>query len=286
LLEYKNFLLWTSQKRRPLVMGVINVTPDSFSDANRFADPLSAAEAAEEMVHAGADWIDIGGESTRPGSIPVPEDEQIRRTAPVIQAIRRRLPVLISIDTTRVGVANVALDCGADVVNDISAGRDDPAIFERVARSNSAIILMHMQGNPQTMQLDPTYNDVTKEVCAFLLERRAAAQASGVDPARILLDPGIGFGKTAGHNLTLLRDIAALAALGSPLVIGPSRKSFIGKITGETDPAKRVFGTAAAVAWCVANGAAVVRVHDVRPMAQVVRMVQAISSAQMPGISG
>jgi dihydropteroate synthase len=263
-------------------MGVINVTPDSFSDGSRFLDAAAAADAAEEMVRAGAEWMDVGGESTRPGSAAVAEEEQLRRIVPVIKEIRRRLPVLISVDTTRSAVANVALDCGADVVNDISAGLDDPIMFQRVARTGSAIVLMHMQGNPRTMQVNPAYADVTKEVSAFLVERRTAAVDAGITLERILLDPGIGFGKTAGHNLTLLRDTAALAALGSPLVVGPSRKSFIGTITGEKEPAKRVFGTAAAVAWCAANGAAVVRVHDVGPMAQVVRMIRAITSAHIP----
>lgn len=265
-------------QRRPLVMGVLNVTPDSFSDAGRFADPTAAVSAALAMFEAGADWVDVGGESTRPGSVSVDPQEQIRRAIPVIGQIRRHVNTLLSVDTTSAAVAEAALDGGVDVVNDISAGRDDPAMLGLVARRQAAIILLHMQGTPATMQEKPTYNDVTTEVCDFLGQRRAAAVEAGVAAYRVLLDPGLGFGKKLSHNLQLMRDTSKLAQLGAPLVVGPSRKSFIGQITGEANPAQRVFGTAAAVAWCVANGAAVVRVHDVGPIAQVVRMIRAIST--------
>jgi len=263
-------------------MGVVNVTPDSFSDGGRFADPSAASAAALRMFQSGADWVDVGGESTRPSAPPVDPQEQIRRIVPVIGEIRRQANSLLSVDTTSAAVAEAALDAGADVVNDISAGRDDPGMLALIALRGAAIILLHMQGTPATMQAEPTYKDVTDEVSRFLLERRAAAMDTGIAQHRILLDPGLGFGKKLSHNLTLMRDTAALARLDAPLVVGPSRKSFIGQITGEPKPAERVFGTAAAVAWCVANGAAVVRVHDVGPIAQVVRMIGAISAGKGP----
>jgi len=278
--------LWlSSDLRPPLVMGVINLTPDSFSDGGRLSDPDQAADYAQQLVDAGADWLDVGGESTRPGALAVPPQEQIRRTIPAIAAIRRRLDVVISIDTTNAQVAQQAVDSGANVVNDVSAGRNDPEMIPLVARLRLPVVLMHMQGDPQTMQLAPSYRDVTAEVSAFLLHRRDQAVLAGIDPGRILLDPGIGFGKTTAHDLQLLRDTSALAKLGHPLLVGPSRKRFIGEITGERRPDQRVFGTAAVVAWCVANGAAVVRVHDVGPISQVVRMIRAISSQNKLRIS-
>jgi dihydropteroate synthase len=259
-------------------MGVLNVTPDSFSDGGRFSDPAAAVQGALQMIQEGADWVDVGGESTRPGAQSVDPQEQIRRVIPVIGAIRKQAQTLLSIDTTHAGVAQAALDAGADVVNDISAGRDDPGMFPLVAGRSAAIILLHMQGTPPTMQVSPTYRDVTVEVSDFLMERRTAATAAGVLTHRILLDPGLGFGKSLSHNLALMRDTASLARLGAPLMVGPSRKSFIGKVTDQPNVGDRVFGTAAAVAWCVANGAAVVRVHDVGPIAQVIKMICAISS--------
>lgn len=264
-------------------MGVLNVTPDSFSDGGRFQNIPTAVEQARTMAAAGADLIDIGGESSRPGSRPVDPDEQIRRVTPVIRALRSLgsgYPIALSIDTTQAAVAAAALDAGADLVNDISAGRDDPALLPLIARRRVPIILMHMQGTPATMQLNPTYSDVIGEVVAFLGDRIRCAQSIGVDPADVLIDPGIGFGKTVEHNLELLRRIPELTALGRPVVIGTSRKGFIGKITGETEVAHRLFGTAATVAWSVAHGAGIVRVHDVEPMAKVVRMIQAIHQPQ------
>jgi dihydropteroate synthase len=271
--------------RPPLVMGIINLTPDSFSDGGRLAGLDAAAAYAQQLEQAGADWLDVGGESTRPGALPIAPAEQIRRTIAAIAEIRRQTATLISIDTTSSEVARAALDAGANVVNDISAGRDDPAMFPLVAERGVPIILMHMQGTPQTMHLSPVYADVTAEVSAFLTDRRDQAVASGVNLDKILFDPGIGFGKNAPHDLQLVRDTSALAALGSPLVVGPSRKRFIGHITGEERPDRRLFGTAAVVAWCVANGAAVVRVHDVGPISQVVRVVQAIISQKKERIS-
>jgi len=254
----------TSASRRTLVVGIINMTPDSFSDGGRLSGPEEAADLAEEMVAAGADWLDVGGESTRPGSRPVDP---------------------ISIDTMSSRVALEAAGAGANIVNDVSAGRNDPDMLPMIARRGLAVVLMHMQGSPQTMQQSPSYRNVTVEVSAFLLERRDRAADAGVDRAKIIFDAGIGFGKNLGHDLTLLHDTAALAGLGQPLMVGPSRKRFIGEITGEKQPEKRVAGTAAVVAWCVAAGAAAVRVHDVGPITQTVRMIEAISSQKIRGIS-
>lgn len=276
-----DFDAWLSDpNRRALVMGVLNVTPDSFSDGGRFAARDAAVAHAAEMVEAGADLIDVGGESTRPGSQPVPADEQIARVVSVIQAIASR--VAVSIDTTRATVADAALNAGACLVNDISAGRDDPGMFPLVARRKTAMVLMHMQGTPATMQDDPSYRNVAGEVELFLRRRMNLAVSAGVKRNRILVDPGIGFGKTMEHNLALLREQRGLRRLGRPVVIGASRKGFVGKITNEPDPARRLFGTAACVAWSLANGAAIVRVHDVAAMSQVVAMIQAIRS----GFSG
>jgi dihydropteroate synthase len=261
--------------RRPLVMGVLNVTPDSFSDGGRYADPSLAVAHARQMVADGADLIDIGGESTRPGAVRVDSGEQIRRIVPVIGALRD-VPVVLSVDTTRADVAAAALEAGAHLVNDISAGMDDPAMLPLVSARQTPVVLMHTRGQPATMQQLTEYQDVVAEVKAHLASRRDAALAAGIAPARILLDPGIGFAKAMGHNLTLLRDLKHLTALGHPLLLGTSRKSFMGKITGEDEPSHRLFGTAATVCWCLANGAAIVRVHDVAPMVRVVKMVRAI----------
>ena len=266
--------------RRPLVMGVLNVTPDSFSDGGRYLPVDAAAARAHAMAAEGADLIDIGGESTRPGSQRVDASEQLRRLLPVLRALRGRLDgTTLSIDTTLTAVAEAALDEGVHLINDISAGRDDAGMLRLAARRDCPIVLMHMQGKPATMQVAPTYSDVTAEVAQFLRERLDAAAAAGINPAKVLLDPGIGFGKTVDHNLELLsrtRDLAS--SLGRPLVVGTSRKGFIAKVLPTADPS-RLMGTAATVAWAVANGAAVVRVHDVGPMAQVVRMTRAIQES-------
>jgi dihydropteroate synthase len=276
--EFDSWLI--DPNRRPLVMGVLNVTPDSFSDGGKFSTADAAVAHAEAMVAAGAELIDIGGESTRPGSPAVPPDAQIDRVVPVLRRIAS-LPAVMSTDTQRADVAAAALDAGAHVVNDISGGRNDPQILPLVARRKVPVILMHMQGTPQTMQDNPRYGDVVAEVADFLRERTVAAQSAGVVLDHILLDPGIGFGKSMSHNLELIRRQSELTKLGRPLVIGTSRKGFIGKITGEPEPRNRLFGTAASVAWAVANGAAIVRVHDVRPMVQVVRMIEAIRSGEV-----
>lgn len=230
------------------------------------------------MVVDGADWIDCGAESTRPGAERVDEREQVRRLEPVLPAIVSQFSdrVIFSIDTTRSGVAEYAIDAGVEVVNDVSAARDDPDMLALVARRGKPIVLMHMLGRPRDMQDDPQYADVTGEVIAFLRDRAAAAESAGVAPHAVLIDPGIGFGKTTRHNLELLNRIEEIVALGRPVVIGTSRKRFIGQITGVPDPAERVLGTAATVTWSVARGAAAVRVHDVAAMSQVVRMTLAM----------
>jgi dihydropteroate synthase len=285
-MQFDAWLAAEPARRRPLIMGVLNVTPDSFSDGGKFSDANAAIAHAIEMIQAGAELIDIGGESTRPGSLPVEPDEQIRRVVPVLDGIRDRLQILstsavLSIDTTSSRVAESALNAGAHLVNDISAGRADAGMFPLLAHRRAPIVLMHMLGTPPTMQDSPRYpqDDVVAAVIQFLHERMNQATQSGIRTERILLDPGIGFGKTLEHNLRLLRETRRLAqALGRPLVLGASRKRFIGAITDEPEPAKRLFGTAAAVAWSIANGAAVVRVHDVGPMRQVMRMTRAIQA--------
>lgn len=260
--------------RRPLVMGVLNVTPDSFSDGGRFLDAVAAGERVRQMIDEGADWIDVGGESTRPGSEPVSANEQIQRVLPAIEAAAKQ-EVVVSIDTASAAVARAALSAGASLVNDVTAGRGDPEMFAVMATAKASV-LMHMQGEPRTMQASPHYADVTAEVEQHLLDRTAAAEAAGVQRSRLLLDPGIGFGKTKAHNLILLRDLRRLASHGYPLLLGTSRKGFIGTITNEPIADQRQFGTAATTAWGIANGAAVVRVHDVRAMRQTVDMTRAI----------
>jgi dihydropteroate synthase len=284
-MDFKDFRRWLRtdppHRRRPLIMGVLNVTPDSFSDGGQFRDVDGAIAHAREMIDAGADLIDVGGESTRPGSLPVAPDEQIARVVPVVRAIAGfGQPVTISIDTTRSSVAEAALRAGAHVINDVSAGHDDPRMLPLAGTVYAPVILMHMRGTPATMQVDPHYQDVTKEVTRFLLARMDAAYAARVEMQDILVDPGIGFGKNQQHNLELLRRLKEIAtATGRPLVLGTSRKGFIGRITGEDDASHRLFGTAATIAWGIANGAGVLRVHDVRPMAQVARMIDAIQTS-------
>jgi dihydropteroate synthase len=277
-----DFENWLQDPRRPpLVMGVLNVTPDSFSDGGRYADTAAAVAHGLSHFNAGAQLLDVGGESTRPGAARVDADEQLRRVVPVIEALRREKGEhgLISIDTTRASVARAALDAGAFLINDISAGTDDPSMLSLAAARSCPIVLMHMQGQPETMQDNPSYGDVVTEVARSLGDRAAAARAAGVAPHRILLDPGIGFGKAMGHNLSLLRNLSTFAALGYPLLLGTSRKGFLARIGGETDSRDRLFSTAASVAWCLANQAAIVRVHDVEPMMKIVRVIHSIMLA-------
>ncbi len=258
-----------------LIMGVLNVTPDSFSDGGRFLDPGAAVAQAEALVAQGADLIDLGAESSRPGSEPVDETEELRRLMPVIEALAPRVAVPLSIDTTKARVAQRALDAGACIVNDISALRFDPDMARVVATTGAGVVLMHMQGTPQTMQRTPQYDDVVSEVRAFLAARMAAAREAGIRPDQILLDPGFGFGKTVTHNLTLLARLDELAALGRPVLAGVSRKAFIGQILAR-EVGDRLMGTAAAVALAVERGARLVRVHDVGAIRDVVRMTEAV----------
>jgi len=262
-------------------MGILNVTPDSFSDGGQFLDPKTAVERGLQMVAQGAAMIDVGGESTRPGSKPVPPAEQIRRIVPVIGALAERIDIPISIDTTDVEVAWAALRAGASLLNDITALGDD-RMAELAAHQQVPVILMHMQGSPATMQAAPHYDDVVQEVRDFLVARAEKAVRLGIPRERIFLDPGIGFGKTLEHNLALLRSLDRLVATGHRVLVGPSRKGFIGKLTGRDKPAERVFGTAAAVAWCVWAGASIVRVHDVAEMVDVAKVTRAITGSAVP----
>lgn len=261
-----------------LVMGVVNVTPDSFSDGGRFERPLDAAEAARRMAAEGAAIVDVGGESTRPGAAPVDEETEILRVAPVLERLRGELP--LSVDTRRAAVARKALDLGAVLVNDVTGGRD-PAMLPLVAARGAGIVLMHMRGEPRTMQEAPRYGDVVAEVEDFLLTRAGAAVAAGVPRDRILLDPGIGFGKALEHNLALLRALPRLAGHGWPLVVGVSRKRFLGDLTGRAVDERRD-GTTAAVAIAALLGAAVLRVHDVPSARDALLVARAMARPPTP----
>ena len=264
-------------RERTHVMGILNVTPDSFSDGGRFFDPEVAVRHGLEMAADGADILDVGGESTRPGSEPVPAPEERDRVVPVIKRLAAELDVPLSIDTRKPEVAEAALDAGAAIVNDVSAGAH-PRMFEVVRGSDAGLVLMHMKGEPKTMQRAPHYEDVVAEVRSYLGERVQAAVEAGVDRERLCVDPGLGFGKTETHSLQVIRETAQLLDLGRPVLVGPSRKSFIGHILG-TEVTERVEGTAGAVAYMVSRGAHVVRVHDVREIVRVVRVVDAILRA-------
>ncbi|MCL5269051.1 MAG: dihydropteroate synthase [bacterium] len=263
--------------RRVLVMGIVNVTPDSFSDGGRFAGVEPAVAHGRQLAAEGADILDVGGESTRPGAAPVSVEEELARVIPVIERLRAAaVGVPISIDTMKAEVARRAVAAGAAIINDIAALRADPAMAEVAAQSGVGLVLMHMQGEPRTMQAAPHYDDVVGEIRAFLQERLAAAVAAGIDRRAVVLDPGIGFGKTIQHNLEIFRRMAELAALPRPLLIGPSRKAFIGKLL-DLPVDQRVEGTAAAVAAAIAAGVRVVRVHDVREMTRVVKVAAALA---------
>lgn len=257
------------------VMGILNVTPDSFSDGGEYLDPESAVARGMAMVAEGVDFIDVGGESSRPGSEPVTVEEELRRVIPVVERLAAEVDVPISIDTWKSEVARHALGAGASMVNDISAMTMDPDMTAVVAESADGVVLMHMKGTPRSMQEHPEYDDVVMEVRSFLAERARAAEKAGI--GQIMIDPGIGFGKTVDHNVTLMARLRDLCDLGFPVLVGPSRKSFIGSILG-LPPDQRFEGTAAAVAACILNGASLVRVHDVRAMVRVARITDAIRS--------
>ncbi|HET6675776.1 MAG TPA: dihydropteroate synthase [Nitrospiraceae bacterium] len=261
---------------RPLLVGVLNVTPDSFSDGGLYESQESAVARARQMVEEGADIIDIGAESSRPGSEPVSETEELRRLIPVVEAVHDAVSVPLSVDTTKSGVARRAVQAGAVIVNDISAMTFDPGMARVVSESGAGVVLMHMQGIPRTMQRAPRYDDIVKEVHAFLADRLQVAEAAGISRKQIILDPGIGFGKLLEHNLTLLAQLSMFSNLGRPLLVGISRKGFIGQIL-QRSVGDRLFGTAAAVAIAVQQGAAMLRIHDVAAMRDVVRTATAIS---------
>jgi len=260
-----------------LVMGILNVTPDSFSDGGKFLDADKAIEHGVNLAADGAAIIDVGAESTRPGAEPVTAKEQIRRAIPVIEKLAKKTNACISIDTTNYEVAKAALDAGASMINDITALADE-RMAQLAGQRQVPVVLMHIQGTPQTMQIEPKYNDVVGEVLAFLLDGAKRAEQLGIPRERIFIDPGIGFGKTTEHNLKLLANIDRFVKTGCRVIVGPSRKTFIGKLTGRGNPADRVFGTAATVALCAAAGVSIVRVHDVAEMLDVVKIVNKVTS--------
>lgn len=257
----------------PKLMGVVNVTPDSFSDGGRYLDPAAAIAHGEKLVRDGAVILDVGGESTRPGAVAVEEAEELRRVEPVVAGLAG--VATVSVDTSKAAVAGAAIDAGAEIVNDVTALRGDADMAGLCAERGVGIVLMHMPGDPRTMQDDPSYGDVVDEIKAFLAERVEAAVAAGVVEDRIWLDPGIGFGKTLEHNLELLRRLGELRELGRPLVIGTSRKSFIGRIDG-SDVGDRLGGTIASSILAAAEGADVLRVHDIAETVQAVRVAEAV----------
>ncbi len=262
------------RRDRPRIMGVINVTPDSFSDGGRYLAPDRALRQAQTLVAQGADILDVGGESTRPGAAEVPVEEELERVLPVVEALAD-FAIPISVDTRKAAVMRAAVAAGAAMINDVSALRHDPEALTAVAELQVPVCLMHMQGTPGTMQNDPRYEDVVTEVRAFLEERARQCLGAGVPASRILIDPGIGFGKTLEHNLALLSRLDSFADMGYPLVVGTSRKSLIGQVLNRP-LGDRLYGDCAVVAWSVSHGADIVRVHDVGPMHEVATMIQAL----------
>jgi dihydropteroate synthase len=264
-------------------MGIVNVTPDSFSDGGLFLDAGRAVEHGLELAAAGAAVLDVGGESTRPGSQPVPPEEQRRRIVPVIRRLAAESGVAVSVDTTEASVAAAALDAGACIVNDVTAGRD-PEMLRRVAAAGAGYVFMHMQGTPATMQVAPSYDDVVAEVGAFLAERRVAAEDAGIPAGELMADPGLGFGKTVAHNLALLARLDEIVrAVGVPVLVGPSRKGFVGVAAGGPGAPlpvdQREEATLAGVVWALDRGASMVRVHDVAPAVETVRLLRAMLAA-------
>lgn len=273
---------WRTARReidlaKPVLMGVLNITPDSFADGGRFFDQEAAVRRLEQLQEEGAEIIDIGGESTRPGSLPVTEDEELERLAPVLEAAGRLVDIPISVDTTKAGVAEAALAAGAEIINDISGLRFDPDIGELAAQSGAGLVLMHIRGRPRTMQEGIRYDDLLGEVVAELRESVTRALAAGCQRGQLVVDPGIGFGKTAEQNLVLLSKLGRIAELGCPILIGPSRKSFIGKTLGLAVE-DRLEATIAACVVGLLRGARIFRVHDVRPARRALDMAEAIIS--------
>ena len=275
-------MIWKTRRtacdltRRGEVMGILNVTPDSFSDGGRHADFLSAMAHARRMIAEGAAILDVGGESTRPGAVPVEAGEEMRRVVPVVRELRAEWDGLISVDTSKAVVAAAALAAGADIVNDVTGLSGDPEMTAVCRDAGCGVVVMHMQGQPRTMQADPRYDDVVAEVAAYLARRMDELVAAGMNEQVICFDPGIGFGKTVEHNLALLRAADRLAAAGRPLLLGVSRKSFLGKVLGTNALEARDWPTAALTAWTRATGARIWRVHEVRGNVEALRMAEAI----------
>jgi dihydropteroate synthase len=281
----KKFILQVNGKdilfgQKTWIMGILNVTPDSFSDGGLYLKKEHAVNRGLEMISEGADIIDIGGESTRPGSDPVPVQEEIKRVIPVVEELRKKTKTLISIDTSKSEVAQKALDAGADIVNDISAFRFDPKILPLLARWNVPVIIMHMKGTPKSMQNAPFYDDVLAEVRDFLKERITTASSYGIEREKIIIDPGIGFGKRVEDNLSLINNIHRLNSLKRPILVGISRKSFIGKILNQTEHA-RIEGTIASSVLSTVNGAHILRVHDVASVKKAVKVADSILNETM-----
>lgn len=265
--------------RRGMIMGILNVTPDSFSDGGSFVDERAALAHAEEMERDGAKIIDIGGESTRPGAADVTEEEELRRTIPIIRGIRKRSEILISIDTSKAVVAEEAMKAGADIINDVTALQGDTRMPEVAARSQAGVVLMHMQGTPRTMQKDPHYDDVVAEVAEFLRQRICTVLGYGMAAENISIDPGIGFGKKPAHNLALLRSLKVFAQFGHPLLIGLSRKSFLSSLADAPEIQDRLWPGVALTSYCREQGAHIFRVHDPKPHHEALRMTEAILHA-------
>lgn len=262
--------------QRGMVMGIVNVTPDSFSDGGRFLDTGRAVEHALKLISEGADILDIGGESTRPGAEPVEAAEELRRVLPVIRAVRSETKTLISIDTMKASVARAAVEAGADIINDVTGLRGDPAMLRTACECDAGLVIMHMSGTPQTMQKLPQYDDVVREVQTYFEARLHSLENAGISRERIVLDPGFGFGKTLGHNISLMRSLPELSVSGRPILVGVSRKSMIGRLLESEELEDRDWPTVALTAHARELGARVVRVHDVKPNVYAMRMAEAI----------
>ena len=262
--------------QRGMVMGIVNVTPDSFSDGGRFLDTGRAVEHALKLISEGADILDIGGESTRPGAEPVEAAEELRRVLPVIRAVRSETKTLISIDTMKASVARAAVEAGADIINDVTGLRGDPAMLRTACECDAGLVIMHMSGTPQTMQKLPQYDDVVREVQTYFEARLHSLEKAGISRERIVLDPGFGFGKTLGHNISLMRSLPELSVSGTPILVGVSRKSMIGRLLESEELEDRDWPTVALTAHARELGARVVRVHDVKPNVYAMRMAEAI----------
>jgi dihydropteroate synthase len=266
---------------RPLVMGIVNVTPDSFSDGGKYADADAAVAKGLELIRQGADILDIGGESTRPGALPVPLDDEMRRVVPVIQALARQAAVPLSVDTSKAEVARATLEAGAQIINDVTALNGDPAMARVAQELKAGVILMHMKGTPATMQQDPQYEDPVDEIGRFFEECLRLSQAAGIQPDRIVLDPGIGFGKTSDHNLEILARLGEFQRLGRPICLGVSRKGFVGRLLNQRPVERRMAGSLAAIGHTISRRAVqVIRVHDVEETRDVVNVIAAIQEKE------